>query len=457
MLWLCQLICCLSVATVVWAQAQFGPNDLFVATNGNTAWSGRLATPNSANSDGPLPTPQAALMRIRQLRASAGITYPVTIWIRSGVYPARAPLTFAPEDSGPITLAAYPGEQPVLDGGERIKGWTEQRMNGAMVWVADVSALLGQRDSFRSLFVNGQRRQRARLPKKGTYRIVDVPGRSPRSQLFAGSDTFRAAPGEVRNWKNLHDVEIRVLHYWTDERMPIERVDESTGLVKSDRTSIFALQEGFTGRFAEYWVENVFESLGSEPGEWYLDRPEKKLYYVPMPGETMASAEVVAPLLYQFVRLAGDPDAGQFVTGITLRGLTFRYSDWVQPEQDGKYFDPYVPEEDRRKQDSTARFLSDTRGNKKMAATPQSAIHAPGVISLAGARNSAVIDCRLEHIGFWGITLADGVQNVTVEGNTITDIGGGGVKVDGADYPSPPSRFSGNNRIRIACISVKSP
>lgn len=426
---------------------EFGPDDLFVAVNGDRSWSGRLPEPNAAKTDGPLQSLQAALARLRQLKASASITFPVTIWVRGGNYELRAPINFTPEDSGPLMLAAYPGEQPVLDGGERIKNWTAATVNGASMWVADVSALLARREGFRSLFVNGQRRERSRLPKKGAYRILDVPGRTLRAPLFDGSDTFRVTPGEIRNWRNLHDVDVRVLHYWTDERMPIESVDEAAGMVKSSRTSIFALQEGFTGKWAEYWIENVFEALGSEPGEWYLDRAAKKLYYVPLPGESIATAEVVAPMVYQFVRLSGDPDSGQLVTGITLKGLTFRYSDWAQPEQDGKYFDPYVAEENRRKQDSTARFLRDTRGNRKMAATPQSAVHVPGVISMAGVRNSAVIDCRIEHTGFWGINLADGVQNVTIEGNTINDIGGGGIKIDGADYPSAPARFSGANRI----------
>lgn len=433
----------------VLGQVPAGPNDLYVAVNGDRAWSGRLAEPDAAKTDGPLPSPQAAIVRIRQLKAKAAITYPVTVWIRGGTYPMRMPLNFSPEDSGPVTFAAYPGEQPVLDGGEHIRNWTAQKVNGATVWVADVSNILAHHDYFHSLFVNGERRQRARLPKKGAYRILDVPGNTAHAEIFEGSDTFRVKPGEIRNWRNLHDVEVRVLHFWVDERIPLESVDESTGLVKSDRTSIFALQEGFTNKYAEYWVENVFESLGNEPGEWYLDRTQKKLYYVPMPGETMATTDAVAPLIYEFVRLNGDPDTGQFVTGLKFIGLTFRYADWVQPEEDGKYFDPYVSPEKRRTQDSTARFASDLRGNasKKLAGTPQSEAYTPGVISFAGTHNSDIIDCRIEHIGYWGINLADGVQDVTVKGNTITDIGAGGIKVDGADYPSPPARFSGDNRI----------
>ena len=187
------------LTTPLWAQVPAGPNDLFVAVNGSRAWSGRLAEPNSERTDGPLPSLQAALMRIRQLRQNAALTYPVSVWIRGGTYELHAPLNFSPEDSGPVTFAAYPGEQPVLDGGERIKGWTEQKVNGSTAWVADVSAILARHDYFHSLYVNGQRRPRARLPKKGAYRILDVPGRTPRAQLFDGSDTFRVNPGEVRN------------------------------------------------------------------------------------------------------------------------------------------------------------------------------------------------------------------------------------------------------------------
>jgi hypothetical protein len=167
-----------------------------------------------------------------------------------------------------------------------------------------------------------------------------------------------------------------------------------------------------------------------------------------MPGESMASTEVVVPVIYQFVRIHGNPDAGQYVRGITFKGLTFRYTDWVQPELDGKYFDPYGSAANERPEDSTAGFDRESGGtSKKFAGTPQSEAYVPGAISLAGARNSAIIDCRIEHTGYWGINLADGVQNVTIEGNALTDLGAGGVKVDGADYPSPPARFSGNNRI----------
>ena len=59
----------LLVAATLWGQAPSGPDDLFVAPNGNAAWSGRLAAPNAQKSDGPLPSPQAALRQIQRLKA----------------------------------------------------------------------------------------------------------------------------------------------------------------------------------------------------------------------------------------------------------------------------------------------------------------------------------------------------------------------------------------------------
>jgi hypothetical protein len=170
--------------------------------------------------------------------------------------------------------------------------------------------------------------------------------------------------------------------------MPIESVDEKTGLVKCSRTSVFGLKGCTTPHWSDYFVENVFEGL-SAPGEWYLDTPEGRLYYVPMPGESPDKTEVVAAGTYQFLRLMGDPAAGKFVTGLTFRGLTFRYSDWIQPEFDGKYFDPYLPEEKRRRQDATDCFylhqMSYWKQGTKYANSPQSAVSVPGAIVMVGA------------------------------------------------------------------------
>ena len=96
---------------------------------------------------------------------------------------------------------------------------------------------------------------------------------------------------DIQTWKNLQDVEILAMHLWTEERMPIASYDPATRMVQCSRKSIYGLTDDIGNRYAKYYVENVFEAL-KHPGQWYLDKPEAKLYYVPMPGETPENTDV---------------------------------------------------------------------------------------------------------------------------------------------------------------------
>jgi hypothetical protein len=438
-------ICVLTLS--VCSQTSFRQNDLFVATNGDVSWTGRLPEPKADKSDGPLPSIQAAKDRLRHLLETEPSFSTVTVWIRGGSYPVYEPLNFDAEDSG-VTYAAYPGEQPVIDGGMRVKNWSATKLHGATVWVADLKDLPVRRDTFRSFFVNGQRRPRTRLPREGFYHLAGVPGRSlgmgGNDWLFDGADSIRVKASEIKNWKNLGEVDVRIMHFWTEERLPVKSVDEASGVVKLQRSSVFVLQDGFTNQWAEYWIENVFEALGGEPGEWYFDSADRKLYYVPMPGETISNIEAVLPMTYQFVRINGVPEDGHLVEDVVFKGLTFQYADWFQPEENGTYFDPYVPEENWRRRDSSV-IPGMSHHGLKLGGTPQSAIHVPGAISLVGAHQCGIVGCRIAHVGYFGINLADGCQRNLIEANTIEDMGGGGIKIDGAEYPSAPVRFSGKN------------
>jgi hypothetical protein len=70
---------------------------LYVSTEGNDAWSGELAAPNAALTDGPVATVTHARDMARGLRAADG---PVTVLLRGGVYPQSETVVFTAEDSG---------------------------------------------------------------------------------------------------------------------------------------------------------------------------------------------------------------------------------------------------------------------------------------------------------------------------------------------------------------------
>ena len=189
-------------------------------------------------------------------------------------------------------LRGSAGETVVLSGGRRLTGGRWGEANGRKAWVVDIPEVKEGTWRFRQLFVNGDRRPRTRLPKQGEYRIESLPGytgdflRSPTKQ-------FVYAPGHiVPTWRNLRDVEVVGITRWLDNRLPIESVDGETRTVTFDRPSLFALVSSApwgdsTTTPSVYWVENVFEALDTA-GQWYLDRPQGRLYYLPRPGEDTA-------------------------------------------------------------------------------------------------------------------------------------------------------------------------
>jgi len=180
---------------------------VYVATDGDDGWTGRLPTPNAKRTDGPLATPARARDAVRALKAAGQLVRPVTVYLRSGTYFLTEPLALTPEDSGaeaaPITWKAYRNEKPVLSGGVRVTGF--KKGEGGR-WTAPAPAGIGEGQwKFRQLFVNGRRANRTRLPKQWYYRVVSTPG-MPKEQPSWNypSDKFEFAPGEIRaDWTNL--------------------------------------------------------------------------------------------------------------------------------------------------------------------------------------------------------------------------------------------------------------
>ena len=69
---------------------------------------------------------------------------------------------------------------------------------------------------------------------------------------------------------------------------------------------------------------------------------------------------------------------------------------------------------------------------------------------MEGARYCAVEDCTIEHVGWYGIELVCGCLGNRIVGNTLTDIGAGGIKLEGSGVPqtvAPARRRTGNNQI----------
>ncbi len=307
-----------------WGAPAAAPTEFFVATDGNDAWSGKLAAANAAKTDGPFASVTRARQAIRELKAAGPLTAPVRVLIRAGTYALPEPLQLGPEDTGtaecPITYAAYPGERPELSGGRVLTGWQPYR-DGIRSCSLKAQGLAGLR--FRQLFYRGDRQTMARWPNRDPRRprtggFLYAEERRSDGQLRYGAGAF------PRQWARPTEVEVTIFpsYAWANPSIPLASLDAASRLIKLSRSP----GEIWDGN--RFYIQNALEELDA-PGEWYLDREAETVYFRP-PDDQPLTGAVVVPALKSLVLVQGDFAAGRFVEHVTLSHLGLAYC-----EQDG--------------------------------------------------------------------------------------------------------------------------
>lgn len=370
------------------------PAEFYVSPRGNDAWSGRLAAPDAGRTDGPFATFERARQAVRELKAAdPARADPIRVLIRGGTYRLPRTLVFEPADSGkeaaPVVYEAWPGEEPVLSGGETVAGWREVASGRWEVTLPDVAAGTWY---FSQLYVNDQRRYRPVIPREG-YRFIAAPMYPSQGE---NPDRFVFRPGEFRaDGHALNDIEVTTFHLWTMDRLRIQSLDEARRVVTFTGPSHSRDQAPLTPS-TWYRVENAREAL-SEPGEWYLDRASGVLTYLARPGERPDRVAVVAPRLESLVRFQGDVEKGAFVEHVVFRGLTFAHQGWNTPAR-GYGF-------------------------------PQCDLPPESAVSGRNARHCALEGCVVRHTAGYAVDWGDGCRSNRVERCELFDLGGGGVKI----------------------------
>ncbi|HEX7140752.1 MAG TPA: hypothetical protein VF219_23065 [Vicinamibacterales bacterium] len=294
----------------------------YVATNGNDAWSGKLVTPNSTNTDGPFATLDHARAQVQALN-KAGLSQ-VNVVVRGGTYFLPGTVTFTAADSGsartPIVYENDPGESPEFSGGIRVQNWVNVSGN---TWKTTLPA---STKYFEQLFYNGVRRLRPRIGGYlGSYLRVsntvylNAPGPpasapNPNCPIYVTNsgwecfDRFLYDPADpiVSTWKNLApptgnpcneptgnpalsgDIELLIFEKFQAAKLRINCVDPTTHIIYLTGPTVinpaFYTALGFIPKH-RYIVENVQDQL-TQPGQWFLDRSVSPwtLTYLANPG-----------------------------------------------------------------------------------------------------------------------------------------------------------------------------
>lgn len=338
----------------------------YVAPDGNDLWSGRLAAPNPAGSDGPLATFDRARAMV-QFISKTGLTQ-VSVQFRGGTYTLPATVQFTAADSGsasmPIVYQNYPGETPVFSGGTRVTNWSS---SGGSVWKTSLPA---STQYFQNLFYNGIRRLRPRLGANagnplGAYsRIANTvylnapgpPAAAPHSNCAVYIDgsgwecfdrfQYAATDAIAGNWKNLvpatgnpcgqaagnqaiaGDIEVLVWEQFSTSKLRVSCIDAANRIVymtgRTGMSQANSSEEGFI-QGNRYLVENVQDAL-TVPGQWFLDRAATPwaLTYLANSGENPNNDTVIIPQLTQLL-------AATNLQYVTFQGLTFEHDNYTMP------------------------------------------------------------------------------------------------------------------------------
>jgi parallel beta-helix repeat protein len=376
----------------------------YISPDGNDAWTGKQPTPQGG--DGAFATIARARDAIRELKQQQGGTLkePVTVFLRGGTYFLPETLSFTAEDSGSkdflITYKAYEQEKPVISGGRIIKGWQEVTLNNKTVWTTNIAEVKSKQWSFHQLWVNGDRAQRCRYPKTGYLEVEQALDVTPNTPWQEGQTRFKFRAGDLQPWQQVESGEAIVMTRWLESRLPIEVIDPANRTISFEYPSAYRIDPGDSDSPAAgiYYLENIREFL-SDPGEWYLEQKSGQVYYLPLPGEEISQAEIIAPVLTKLVDFSGDKQAKQFVEYLWFENLTFAHGEW------------YYSQDQRR-------------------SLGQAAVKGlPGAIYAEQVRFCTWKQCTIAHISNYAIDFADFCLNNQILQCQFFDLGAGAIKI----------------------------
>jgi hypothetical protein len=373
--------------------------EIYVSPVGNDAWTGQSSQPNADRTDGPVATLTRARDIIRQWKMTGPLDEPARVILADGVYSITEPLLLTPQDSGtescPISYESAAGASPVLSGGRVITGFQLDE-NG--IWKTEIPEAASGEWRFEQLVVDGIQAIRAKTPNSnyeymGDTSEVPVEGQAGRFRRTTEVPLPTLGRLEGLSDDELNDVTLVAFHKWCISRRFLREIDP-------DASTLITVGEALKSYSGwpvntRFHLEN-FKAALDEPGEWFLSR-EGTLYYMPLPGQDMTTAQVIAPVAEKLIVIQGKPEEDQFVEYVTFEGLSFQHSSYPLPESG------YAPFQ--------AAFVTEA------------------AVMADGARNVSIIDCEILHTGDYAVWLRRGCQDCEIRRCLMADLGSGGVRI----------------------------
>lgn len=437
--------------------------EYYVAPNGSDA--------NPGNLTHPFLTIARAQQAVRT--CTPAMTGDVIVYLRGGKHRIPTTLDFTREDGGnglhDVIYKAYPGEIPVIDGGDVIP-YTSWTVHDGNIWQAYVGG-----SSFRQLYVRTTTGANHNTPTPNDPGTPEYPyAGSPASlsvmtPAYDGSGKWerrairaRGVPpagalpitaegheyalrdgfwSDLREWKlpftgidagspqklgdaqhYVGDIEFTYHLMWNLPRVHAYYLGEHEGknkiIMEQPAFSLARTKGGtllgdkYEGTSHPTFVENAYALL-DEPGEWYYDRFTGRLFYIPLetePAPNTPDIEFVIPRVEKLVQVTGN--ATDPVSNLRFEGISFKHASWLRPNWYGQ---GHV--------DVQANVLlwQDLYGRRWDRSDAS--------VNVTFGHNIHFERCIFSKLGTAALSFDAGTQDSMIRGCTFDDISGSGINV----------------------------
>jgi Right handed beta helix region len=372
---------------------------------------------------------------------------PITVYIRKGTYSLIQPLAFNESDSGQpgakVRWQGYPGESAVISGGRSLTGWTAV---GDGSYKASAQGL-----NFRQLYINGKRAIRARNPNLGSgsdyFRLRGPILNDPNNPYSAYDKADKLIGVSCADITGVPKGSEQIIQRaWNEARV---RLMASTcygdfawvAHQSPDRDILFANADDSTSYSNQYYHWEGAKAFLDSPGEWFLDNNADTVYYRPLSGESITQA--TAPVLETLLELKGLNRAydgpSSPVHDLEFAGLVFQDTGWTFPDTQGY-------------QGVQAGIIQFSQGGQIVNSTTQRN-PTTSAVKLSFTQDVLFEGNQFQHMGGDAINLFLGNLRTNLNANTISDVSGncitveGGIINSGADSEKVVDNTISNNRI----------
>lgn len=380
---------------------------VFVSPTGNDAWAG--------DRNRPFKTLNRAFAESENSRDT------LYIQVASGDYFLEKSLDLSGGLNCPVVVKGNEKNKPRFLGGIKIQQWEKCRDGVYRAFVPEVKRYGYQ---FEQFFVNGVRAVQARTPNKDWFYVKGSEEYPYVSGVRSANYATQKIVMDKQDLKSLSglsadelaDVRFRFYHKWDITQKEAAYACPDSGFVYFHGGGMQPWNPISKGaRYIMYGYKAALDA----PGEWYLDKADGYVYYMPREGENLETAECIVPTLHQWIVVKGH--SGAALKDIRFENLSFQYAAYSMPKF----------------------------GDEPM----QAAATVEAAIELEYADNVTFANCEMQHTGGYALWLKAACTDNTIDHCYIADLGAGGIKIGSPWYTSDSTLICRRNVVNNSIIT----